>query len=79
MLIFITLAIMIMKIHTVYHESFEVEKFHGFRDILHVHDMKFRMALFKYGFKRKYVGFRKSFCKGLHVQLATKLSCLGVQ
>ena len=33
------------------------------------------MALFKYGFKRKYVGFRKSFFhEGLRVQLATKLS-----
>ena len=31
------------------------------------------MALFRYGFKRKYVGFRKSFCKDLHVQLAMKL------
>ena len=31
------------------------------------------MALFRYGFKRKYVGFRKGFCKDLHVQLAVKL------
>ena len=34
------------------------------------------MALFKYGFKRKYEGFRKFFCKGLSVQLAVKLFCL---
>ena len=31
--------------------------------------LKFKMALFKYGFKRKYEGF----CEGLRVQLATKL------
>ena len=34
------------------------------------------MALFKYGFKRKYEGFREFFHKGLHVQLAVKLFCL---
>ena len=34
------------------------------------------MALFIYGFKSKYEGFRESFCESLHVQLAAKLFCL---
>ena len=38
---------------------------------------KFKMALFKCGFRRKYEWFHESFfCEGLHVQLAMKLFCL---
>ena len=40
--------------------------------------LKFKMVLFKYGFKTKY-NIRESarnFCKVLRVQLATKLFCL---
>ena len=43
---------------TVYHESFEVEKFRGFRAFCMSVKLKFKMVLFKYGCKRKYEGFR---------------------
>ena len=54
--------------YTVNHESFKAEKFHGFRGFLCVHETFLyenlsRMALFTYGFKRKYVGFRESFLR----------------
>ena len=57
---------------TVYYESFEAEEFCGFRTCLHVRETliwKFKIALFKFGFKRNYEGFRKS----LGVQLTAKL------
>ena len=34
------------------------------------------MALFKYGFEKKYEGFGEVFRKGLCVQLTAKLFCL---
>ena len=66
---------------TVYHETFEAEKFRDFRAFLHVHTT-FYMKV-QDGQHCSSMDLRESmrdsvkvFCEGLHIQLATKLFCL---
>ena len=66
--------------YTIYHESFEIEKFHGFCAILDVHKtFLYEMeddAVLNMDLIAIYEGFCDSSYKGLHVQLAMKLFCL---